>query len=118
MSKYDAYYKDMSETGLKKLETYGFKRGVDECDGVIYDIHYEYGELWLDVEYIPADSTNFEYDMDKRVIGNGEFHLDMTARDLSVNDVEMLCRLYKDGLVEFKEMPGTAYEMQYGEDKK
>lgn len=118
MSKYDAYYKDMSESGLKKLESYGFKRGISEEDGVIYDIHYEYGELWLDVEYIPSDSTDYEYDMDKRVIGNGEFNLDDDIDRLSVDDMEMLCNLYKDGLIEFKEMPGTAYQIQYGEAEK
>lgn len=115
MSKYDAYYKDMSESGLKKLEEYGFERKTSEDKGEIYEIHYEYGELWLDVEYIPESLTSYEFDMEKRVIGNGEFHLDDDARYLSAGDIEMLCKLYKDGLIEFKEMPGTAYQMQYEE---
>lgn len=115
MSKYDAYYKDMSESGLKKLEEYGFERKVSEYDGVIYEVHYEHGELWLDVEYIPESMTSDELKMDKKVIGNGEFHLDNDFKYLSVGDMEAICRLYKDGLIEFKEMPGSAYQMQYGE---
>lgn len=116
MSKYDAYYKDMSEGGLKKLEKYGFEKKVDEYDGVVYEIHYEHGGLWLDVEYIPDSASDFKPEMDKRVIGNGEFHLDdHYYRDFGeVGDMEALCKLYKDGLIEFKEMPGTAYQMQYG----
>lgn len=114
MAKYDAYYKDMSESGLKRLEEYGFERKESIYDGTIYEIHYEQGELWLDVEYIPESMTSDEFDTDKKVIGNGEFHLDDDCRYLSVGNMETICRLYKDGLIEFKEMPGSAYQMQYG----
>lgn len=116
MSKYDVYYKDMSADGLKKLKKYGFKKEVSEYDGTIYDIHYEHGGLWLDVEYIPEAMNSDELEMDKRVIGNGELGLDSDwFHDFgNTTDIEILCKLYKDDLIEFKEMPGTAYEMQYG----
>lgn len=116
--KYDAYYKDMSQERLRKLEEYGFERKVTEYEGVIYEIHYEHGGLWLDIEFIPESMTTDDLEMDKRVVGNGEFHLDnRDYQGFTVGDIEVLCKLYKDGLIEFKEMPGSAYQMQYGDEK-
>ena len=113
----ELYYKDMSEEGLKKLEKYGFTRHFDEEEREVYwtfPADSKYGDLWLYESYW----TDPELDNmpSEHILCNGEFDLgDRTSMDdLTVEAIEVICKLYKDGLVEFRNTKGTSYEIQKG----
>ena len=117
----ELYFKDMSKEGLKKLKDYGFRR--EEEDGSIWWTYPngDYHAIWLDVEYWTDPTTKYDSKTGEEILiepselvkCNGEFNFgDRLCRgDLTVEGMETICKLYKDGLVEFRNTTGTSYEL-------
>lgn len=116
----ELYYKDMSEEGLKKLEEYGFVRKQED-----YSIWWQYPanrfELWLNVEYWTDPTTEYDSETQEVILiepselvkCNGEFGLGINGvQDIqTVESIETICKLYQDGLVEFRDTTGSSYEL-------
>lgn len=106
----ELYYKDMSEEGLKKLEKYGFVR-KQEDRSIWWQYPAQRFELWLDVEYwTDEECTNKPSELVKC---NGEFDLGINGmQDIeTVESLETICKLYQDGLIEFRDTTGSSYEL-------
>ena len=111
----DLFYKDMSKEGLEKLTQYGFERHTEGKRAYwVFPKGKYYGNLELYEQY----ETNEECTGEPRelVICNGEFDLcdDPELNELTVDSIEVICQLYRDGLVEFREKAGTSYEIMKG----
>lgn len=116
----ELYYKDMSEEGLKKLEKYGFVR-MQEDRSIWWQYPAECFELWLDVEYWTEPTTKYDSETQELILiepgefvkCNGEFNMDdaLPKGDLAVESLEIICKLYQDGLVEFRDTTGSSYEL-------
>ena len=113
----DLFYKDMSDEGLQKLKEYGFGEYKDP-DGAVYwsyPASDEYGSLHLFKQYYTdEDCTNEPSEL---VVCNGEWDFDESyqMQDMTVEAFETICKLYKDGLVEFRDKKGTSYQIMKGE---
>ena len=112
----DLFYKDMSDEGLQKLKDYGFGEHKD-IDHAIYwsfPASDEYGSLCLYKQYYTDKDCTGE--PSELVVCNGEWDLDDSTvmQDMTVEALEMICKLYKDGLVEFRDKKGSSYEIMKG----
>lgn len=106
----ELYYKDMTEEGLKKLEKYGFVR-KQEGGSIWWQYPANRFELWINVEYWTDEECTNE--SSEFVKCNGEFCLgDNGVQDIeTVEAIETICKLYQDGLVEFRDTSGCSYEL-------
>lgn len=122
----ELYFKDMSPKKLSQLYDYGFKRVIEkEWGSSIYwqfpaDTRYGsinlYEEYWTDPETKYEDSEEILITPSELIKCNGEFNLDdgNVVSELTVEALEVICKLYKDGLVEFRNTKGTSYQIQKG----
>lgn len=113
----DLFYKDMSNEGLQKLEEYGFWKHEtpDEATYWSFPANDIYGSLTLyEQYYTDKDCTDEPREL---VVCNGEWDFDIASvmQDMTVEALEVICRLYKDGLVEFRDKKGTSYQIMKGE---
>lgn len=113
----DLFYKDMSDEGLQKLKEYGFgeQKGFDDAIYWSFPANNEYGSLCLYKQYHTDEDCTGE--PSELVICNGEWDFDnrIVMQDMTVEALEVICKLYKDGLVEFRDKKGTSYQIMKGE---